>query len=69
MKRTINFSDVRLCDIDNNKHLNFICDGDNNVIYVTENDYEIYVRKLTKEEEKELRKLFPRRKKIGSRKA
>ena len=50
------YSDVTLQNIEDNKHLDFICDGDNKKIHLETK----LVNKLSKKDIKELNKQFPK---------
>lgn len=63
------YEDIRLIDIELNiKNYIFPCDGDKRIVGLIPTEIGINARELTKEELKELRKMFPRRKRIGIRK-
>lgn len=40
MKRDFSYSIISLADIDNNKHLIFICDGDSKRVFIERENYE-----------------------------
>lgn len=63
------YEDMRLIDIYlNSNNYIFPCDGDRKIINLIPIDEEVEAKKLTKKEKKEFRKMFPRRKRLGSRK-